>query len=63
ENMGDYSEEQGELFHQDIMDLDVVTKDKENIMGYNIWGFFEKVICNTFVNQEHLQIYEHFNIF
>ena len=27
ENMGAYSEEQGKRFHQDILDLNIVTKD------------------------------------
>lgn len=44
ENMGDYSEEQGERFHQDIMDFERRYQGQynENMMGDYIWGLLRE---------------------
>lgn len=41
DNIEAYSEEQGERFHQDIMQFDKRYQDRytESILGDNIWGF------------------------
>jgi len=60
DNMGAYSEEQDERFHQDILDFERRYQGQcnENMMGVYIWGFFEKAMCSTLANLENLIIYE-----
>ena len=44
ENMGAYSEEQGEHFHQDILDFEHRYQGQynENMMGDYIWGLIRE---------------------
>ena len=44
ENMGAYSEEQGERFHQDILDFERRYQGQynENMMGDYIWGLLRE---------------------
>ena len=46
ENLGAYSEEHSERFHQDIQDFESRFQEKfnENMMGDYIWGLIRKVI-------------------
>lgn len=43
-NMGPYSEEQGERFHQDLMDFEYRYQRvyNENVMGSYMWGSYRK---------------------
>ena len=62
ENMGAYSEEQGERFHQVYWTLNIVTKDSitKTWWGTTFGGLFEKAICSTLANLEKLFISEPF---
>ena len=62
ENMGAYSEKQGERFHQDILDFEHCYQGQyhENLMGTTFGCLFEKAICSTLVNLEKLLISEPF---
>jgi hypothetical protein len=44
DNMGDYSEEQGKRFHQDILDFERRYQEQynENTMGDYIWGLIRE---------------------
>ena len=59
ENMGAYSEEQGERFHQDILDFERRYQGQynENMMGDYIWGLIrESDLQYITVNLEKLRI-------
>ena len=64
ENMGAYSEEQGEHFHQDILDFERRYQGQynENMMGDHIWGLLRESDLQYLANLENPLISDPFGV-